>query len=127
MTGATFAAKGMLAEALRALEKAAALNGGTASTLAHLGHVRARLGDRAGAQRILDQLHAASSVRYTPALASAIVHAGLGETDQAFAALERAYDERFNRLAYLRREPVWDTLRPDPRFKALLKRIDLPD
>jgi len=41
--------------------------------------------------------------------------------------LEKAYEERFNRLAYLRREPVWDTLRPDPRFTDLLRRIGLPE
>ena len=54
--------------------------------------------------------------RYTPALAFAVVHLGLGENDQALNWLEKAYEERFNRLAYLRREPVWDPLRPDPRF-----------
>ena len=67
-----------------------------------------------------------SKERYTPALAFAVVHVGLGENDQALNWLEKAYEERFNRLAYLRREPVWDPLRSDPRFNDLLRRINLP-
>jgi len=104
-----------------------ALSRGAAMPLASLGYVRARLGDRAEARRVLEQLEAASKVRYTPTLAFAVVQVGLGEKDQAFASLEKAYDERFNRLAYLRREPVWDALRPDPRFKELVHRIGLPE
>jgi serine/threonine protein kinase len=40
--------------------------------------------------------------------------------------LEAAYEERYNRLAYLRLEPVWEGLRADPRFAALAERIGLP-
>ena len=54
----------------------------------------------------------------TPALATAIAR---------FEWLDKAYDERSNRLAYLGREPVWESLRSDPRFAALLARIGLPD
>lgn len=68
----------------------------------------------------------ASRQRYTPALAFALVHVGLGENDQAFSRLEEAYEERFTRLAYLKSEAAWDTLRPDPRFTDLLRRIGLP-
>ncbi len=125
--GGLLAMKGMNAEALTELEKAVALSRGAAMPLASLGYVRARTGDRAEARRVLEQLEAASKVRYTPALAFAIVQFGLGDKDEAFASLERAYDERFNRLAYLRREPVWDALRPDPRFKELVRRIGLPE
>jgi TolB-like protein/Tfp pilus assembly protein PilF/predicted Ser/Thr protein kinase len=125
--GGLLAAKGMYREALPVIEKAVALNRGAAMSLANLGYVRARLGDRAEARRVLEQLEAASKVRYTPALAFAVVQVGLGEKDQAFAWLDKAYDERFNRLAYLRREAVWDALRPDPRFKELVRRIGLPE
>ena len=125
--GGLLAAKGMDREAVAELEKAVALSRGAAMPLASLGYVRARLGDRADARRILEQLEAASKVRYTPALAFAIVQMGLGEKDQAFASLEKAYEERFNRLAYLRREGVWDALRPDPRFTELVHRIGLPE
>ncbi len=64
--------------------------------------------------------------RYIPALAFAVVHVGLDEKDQAFAWLDKAYDERANRLAYLAFEPTWARLRSDPRFDDLLRRIGLP-
>ena len=58
--------------------------------------------------------------------AIALVYAGLGDRERAFEWLEKAYDERSNRLAYLGREPGWTSLHPDPRFAALLSRIGLP-
>jgi tetratricopeptide (TPR) repeat protein len=93
---------------------------------AYLGYVHANLGNRTQALAIIEELEAVSPHRYTPALPVAVVYAGLGQKDQAFVWLEKAYDERFNRLAYLRREPVWDGLRSDPRFDDLLRRIGLP-
>jgi len=124
--GGVFAAKGMYKEALPPTQQAATLTRGSALALANLGYVHARLGQREEARRILLQLAAASKERYTPGLAFAIVHVGLGDNDQALSWLEKAYEERFNRLAYLRREPVWDPLRSDPRFIDLLRRINLP-
>jgi eukaryotic-like serine/threonine-protein kinase len=125
--GGTLASKGMYREALPEVEKAVALSRGAAMFTAELGYVRARLGQREEARGILRQLAEAAKERYTPALAFAVVHVGLGENDQALNWLEKAYEERFNRLAYLRREPVWDPLRPDPRFTDLLRRINLPE
>jgi serine/threonine protein kinase/Tfp pilus assembly protein PilF len=124
--GGVFASKGRYEEALPPTQQAAALTRGSALALANLGYVHARLGQREAARRVLQQLAAASKERYTPGLAFAIVHVGLGENDQALSWLEKAYEERFNRLAYLRREPVWDPLRQDPRFIDLVRRINLP-
>jgi tetratricopeptide (TPR) repeat protein len=125
--GGSLDARGQYAEALPAVRKAAALSPGNAMSLAHVGYVEARLGNRAEAQRILAQLDAASKTRYTPAQAFAMVYVGLGDKDRAFAALEKAYEERFNRLAYLRREAGWDALRSDPRYTDLVRRIGLPE
>jgi hypothetical protein len=116
----------MYREALPAIERASALSRENAMSLAFLGYGHAGVGNRSRALRILEELTQASRQRYIPALSFAVVYVGLGEKDQAFAWLEKAYDERFNRLAYLRREPVWDSLRSDPRFDDLLRRIGLP-
>ena len=124
--GMALATKGMYREALTEIEKAVALTRGGAIPTADLGYVRARLGQRDDARQILRQLADASKERYTPAMAFAIVHVGLGENDQALNWLEKAAEERFNRLAYLRREPTWDPLASDPRFVDLLRRINLP-
>jgi tetratricopeptide (TPR) repeat protein len=123
--GGALASKGLYREAVPEIAKAVALSRG-AMSLANLGNVRARMGQREEARRILQQLADTAKERYTPALAFAMVHVGLGENDQALNWLEKAYEERFNRLAYLKREPVWDPLRSDPRFVDLLRRINLP-
>jgi Tfp pilus assembly protein PilF len=125
--GMTLAAKRKYSDGLPEVEKAVALTGGAPMPLADLGYVRARLGHPEQARQILQRLAEAAKERYTPALAFAVVHLGLGERDQALNWLEKAYEERFNRLAYLRREPVWEALRPDPRFVDLLRRINLPE
>jgi tetratricopeptide (TPR) repeat protein len=121
-----YATKALFRDALTEVEKAAALNRGEALSVAYVGYVRAHLADRAGARQILARLAEMSKARYTPALAFAIVSVGLGEHEQALTWLEKAYDERFNRLAYLAREPVWDPLRQDPRFQDLVRRMNLP-
>jgi hypothetical protein len=53
------------------------------------------------------------------------LYAGLGEQDQAFAWLERAYQEHDFALTALRVSPFYDPLRADPRFAQLLKKVGL--
>ena len=53
-------------------------------------------------------------------------YALLGEKDQAFEWLNRAYDERSGWLLELKFDPVWDNLRADPRFADLTGRVGLP-
>jgi len=124
--GHVYAAKGMYREALAEYEKFATLSGGSPGSTAFVGYAHARLGQRSYAFRVLDQLRAASKQRYVPALSFAIVYVGLGEKEQAFMWLEKAYDERTNSLAYLKVTAWWDPLRSDPRFADLVRRIGLP-
>jgi tetratricopeptide (TPR) repeat protein len=121
-----YAGKGMFPEALQAAEKYASLSRSGAQALGVLGYVQARLGKRAEAQHTLEQLTAASKQGYAPAYYFGLIYAGLGDHDRAFEALNKAYDERFARLAYLRQEALWDTLRDDPRYAKLLSRVGFP-
>jgi TolB-like protein len=120
-----YAAKGMYRESLAEYEKYATLSGGSPGSTAFVGYARARLGQRDQAVRVLDQLGTASMQTYVPALSFAVVYVGLGEQDQAFVWLEKAFDERTNSLAYLKVQATWDPLRSDPRFTDLLCRIGL--
>ena len=56
----------------------------------------------------------------------AILHAGLGEQDKAFSALERAYAAHDSQMQYLNIESHFDELRADARFANLRQRVSLP-
>lgn len=63
--------------------------------------------------------------RKTFDLKIAAIHAGLGDKDAAFEMLQKAYDERSDRMPYLKVEPRFGKLRTDPRFTKLLARLGL--
>ena len=91
--------------------------------LARLGLAQALAGNRAGALRIRAQMEEyRQNLGY--AMSVAIFSIGLGEKDEAFRWLERAYDERDPFLLNLQ-DPLFDPLRPDPRFTALLRKMKL--
>lgn len=120
-----FDAKGMHAEAVAAFEKSAALNGRDPAMLAALGYSHASSGRRAEASRVLDELKRISEKRHVPAYWFAFVYAGLGEKDQAFLWLDRAFGERFFRLRTIKIDPQFASLRDDARFALLLERMGL--
>jgi len=116
----------MFAEAIAEIQKAIDLSGGSPLSLAALGHTYAVWGKRAEAERVLNELKESSKQGYISAYSIAAIHAGLGEKDQAFIWLEKAYEERSGWLIWLRAEPISDPLRSDPRFQDLLRRVGLP-
>jgi len=83
-------------------------------------------GHRAEARAVLEGLRQLSSTRYVSPYSVALVHAGLGDRDQALAWLDKAYAERSDYMPYLKLEPMLDSLRSDPRFGALVRRVGLP-
>jgi Flp pilus assembly protein TadD len=90
-----------------------------------LGYAKALAGDRAGAQALLDQLQQQVGQRYVPATSIATIYVGLGDTDRAIAWLDRAYDQRDVRMAFLKVDHRWNPLRADARFIALAKNMGL--
>jgi serine/threonine protein kinase/Tfp pilus assembly protein PilF len=121
--GFTYAAKGMLPEAINAYQEAIRLGLDSPSTQIYLGAAYARSGDRERAQTILTRLQ--TSQQYVSPGQWAILYVAQGEREQAFAALERAYEEHDLQLQYLGVEPEFDPLRSDPRFQDLLRRVGL--
>ena len=106
------------------LEKASSVAGGVLNR-ATLGRVYAALGETEGAQRVLAELGEASLEGYVPASFIAAIHCAGGDREEAFRWLERALEERDNWLVFLGIDPIWDDLRPDPRFAALLAEVGL--
>ncbi len=126
MLGQAYASKGCYRQALPDLDKHLELSRGSAAALALLGYAHARLGERNEALRILDELGAVSKRSFVTAFFFALVYAGLEDKDHAFLWLEKACEERFNRLAYVKVEALWDSLRSDLRFAELLRRVGVP-
>jgi len=90
------------------------------------GYLYGRLGFRDRAQRVLAELEARSRTRFVSGVDVAVVAAGLGDTEKALEALERAFDQRSSLLVYWIRYPFFDSLRAHPRFQALTRRLGLP-
>jgi TolB-like protein/Flp pilus assembly protein TadD len=90
-----------------------------------LGCAYAMSGRRVEAQRVLSELEGRSKREYVSPSARALVYMGLGDKDQAFAWLDKAYAERDWRLRELKAQPIFDSLRSDPRFTRLLKQMHL--
>ena len=89
-------------------------------------YARAGGGDAAGARQALGELHAAAAQRYVTAWIFAVIYTGLGEHGEALSWLERAFEEHDGMVANLGIDPIFDPLRGDPRFEALLRRLALP-
>ena len=93
--------------------------------MSSLGYAYATAGDRDAAQRGIEELRQQSRASYVSPYFFAVIHAALGETDQAFALLDKAYEDRSFFIAWLKVEPMVDPLRSDPRFTELLKKVGL--
>jgi TolB-like protein/Tfp pilus assembly protein PilF len=83
-------------------------------------------GNRAAAQKLLDELNAKSGRVWIPSYVFVLLYTGLRDKDRAMAALEATYNERSWFSAYLKAAPEVDSLRSEPRFQALLQRLNFP-
>jgi tetratricopeptide (TPR) repeat protein len=124
--GHVYVQKGMRQEALTELQKAITLEPEDLQYLAALGHACGKGGQRGEALKILDELKELSKRAYVPAYAMAEIYTGLGKKEEAFAWLEKAYEERSVLLVRLKVDPMPNPLRSDPRFQALLRRMNFP-
>jgi len=93
---------------------------------ASLVHAYGRSGRRTEAQKELAKLLEAAKTRFVSPYFLATAYAGLGDKDKAFEGLETAYRDRADWMAYLKVDPEIDSLRSDPRFQDLLRRVGLP-
>jgi len=94
--------------------------------VAESGRILAESGRRTEADSSLKRLRELSQRTYVSPVHFATLHAALGERQLAFDWLEKAYRERATALAYLAVDYEFDSLRPDPRFQDLLRRVGFP-
>jgi len=112
-------------EAIPVLEKALSVSERSPGVMGVLIRAYAHSGRRSDALRVLEELKKRSQTGYVPAGAFVNAYLGLGDKEQAFAWMERAYQERSNLLQFLKVHPFFDPLRSDPRFANLVRRVGL--
>ena len=100
--------------------------GGTTLPLASLAGVYGLAGRKGEALKLIDELKARARLHYVPSSHFVDAYIGLGEKDRALAWMERAYEERDPELVYMKAYPGWDALRSEPRFQALVRRMNFP-
>jgi TolB-like protein/DNA-binding winged helix-turn-helix (wHTH) protein/Tfp pilus assembly protein PilF len=129
--GLTYLKKGMNEQAIDELRRGVELvelakqrpvNG----PLGRLGYAYGVSGKRHDAIMVLERLRTMSRTSYVSAFTFALVYVGLGEREQAFRWLQKAYAERVPELVFLKVDPRFDSLRSDPRYQDLLKRMNFP-
>jgi tetratricopeptide (TPR) repeat protein len=117
--------QGKYEEALSNLQRAVDLSGAYAEYAAELSYAYAAAGNRVRAQKILADLERRSHGEYVPSFSLAVAYTGLGEKAAALARLQSAVDEHCDLIPTLKVNPLFDTLRSEPRFTELLRRIRL--
>src|ERR1051325_8139992 len=91
-----------------------------------IAYAYAKQGKRAEALQQISLLNDLGKTRYVRSYYLAGIYAALGDKDQAFAELERSFVDRDCYLSRIAVDPMMDPLRSDPRYKNLLKRMNLP-
>jgi serine/threonine protein kinase/lipopolysaccharide biosynthesis regulator YciM len=125
--GLAYEQKKSYKDAIQELQQGISASGGITVMTGALGHTYAVSGNRDKALTVLNELKELSKRRYVSPYSIAIVYIGLGEKDQAFEWLQKAYEDRSVWLIHLhlKVDPRLDSLRRDARFKALLKKMGL--
>lgn len=121
----SYIGKGLYAEALSPAKKAVMLTGGK-GYLGLLGEAYAMAGRRSEAVKVLHEIQERSQGAFEPSWGTLTVLIALGERDRAIGVLRTAFEEHDQSIPYLKVWSVFDSLRSDPRFQDLLRRMNFP-
>jgi eukaryotic-like serine/threonine-protein kinase len=125
--GDAYLSLGRFDEAIKEVETAATLTQRSPSSLTWLAIAYAQAGRRADAEAQLAELLKLASRRYVSPVRISEVYFTLGDRNRGFEWLEKAYAERSNGMAYLAVEPAYNSVRGDPRFRDLMRRVGLSE
>lgn len=124
LLGQAYALSNRLYEAIAEFERAVRDSAGNLYAIGYLGYALGKAGQQAEAEEQLAKLREWSKIKFVPPYCMALVWMGLGDEEQSFTWLERAYEEHEQRLLF-KDDGIFDPLRTDPRFQDLLRRIGL--
>ncbi len=112
-------------EALAAAQKSIELTGGMPMAIASLGYLYGRTGERDKAEKVIEDVEALLNEGHATSILLTYIYAGLGERENFFACIDRAYEQHSPFLAWTRVFPEYDGMRSDPRYYELLRRMGL--
>jgi len=118
--------QGRFSEAIATLKVARAIEDASLVLQAELVRAYALSGQRTEAQQELLELLSRAKRSHVSGYILATVYTALGDKAQAFAQLQRAYEQRSFFLALIKDDPELDSLRSDPRFEEVLHRMNFP-
>ena len=116
--------KGMHSEAVEEAKKAGELSRNSQSH-AYRAYALAKWGKLSEAREVLNELLKLSTETYVPPYNIAVAYNAVGETQKALDYLEKGFSDRDVRMVFLKVEPQWDSLRSEPRFVDLIKRMKI--
>jgi TolB-like protein/DNA-binding winged helix-turn-helix (wHTH) protein len=126
--GAGYEGTGKGLESIAEYQKAVELSGGDQDAIAALAHAYAGVGRRAETEKMLRELERKSGTVYVSPYLIATLYGALGDKDTAFEFLEKAYQEKSLDLSwYVKADLRMDSLRGDPRYESLLRRMGLKE
>ena len=121
--GRAYVQKHQYSEAIAELEKGSKLDPGSPLIQSELAYALAASGKMAAARNIITQMKTQSLHKYVDPFLIAPVYIPLGEPEEAFEWLEKAYAERSSGMPWLQADPKFDPVRSDPRYRELLRRV----
>jgi eukaryotic-like serine/threonine-protein kinase len=124
--GLVYEAQGKYDDAVRDMRRGKELLKGNIIVNSDLAHAYAVSGKKPEAEKALAELRQVSEKRYVNPFEIALIYMGLGNKDDAFDWLEKAYRQRSDLLVYLKVDPRLDPIRSDPRFVDLMRRVGIP-
>ena len=124
--GMAYLQKKSYSEAIAEFRRARATWPTNMTVLALLGHAYGAAGQHSEALNVINELKSLSRQRYVSPACFAVVYIGMGDRNQAFQWIDKAYQEHAPLLARLKSEPLVDSLRSDPRFNRIVARLKFP-
>lgn len=125
--GQAYEQKKAFDQAITELRRAADISQNSPPVLAALARTYAVSGRTTEARNLLDQLMQQGKKQYVSPFYVAVVYAGLGENDKAMDWLDKAFGDHSNAIVFMKVDPQLDTLRSNPQFHELQRKLRLPD
>lgn len=123
--GGVYGQKRMYAQAMDCFESGLRISDTDASAIAELGYTYGQAGQQEKARSCLLKVAKLSTGRYIAPYFYAMVHASLGNHDEAFRLLRESLNDRSTPMTFLNVDPRWDILRSDARFSSILTHLAL--